>query len=321
MERERTGACYELGMLHSSRSLPCLALALALSACTTTGTPGVPARAPSTARAPLSLTYLGVAGWQISAADTTLLVDPYFSRPTLADDAPAQVDEQAVAQHVPKRAALVMVGHSHVDHLLDAPTVARLTGAQLMGTPSTAHYGRASGLAPDRIITVAGGEDHAFGSFAVRVIPSLHSFLDDKHTFGRDRTLPEDVKVPLAAWAFAEGGTLSYLLRIGGREVLVLGTANFIERELEGIHPDVAIIATGLRGEVHDYTCRLMRVLGQPPRVLTNHFDAWREPLSPTPPLSDETRADLAAFTEEVRACSPHTQVQIPERFATITLD
>jgi hypothetical protein len=40
----------------------------------------------------------------------------------------------------------------------------------------------------------------------------------------------------------------------------------------------VAIVATGLRDRIRDYTCRLMRVLGRPRVVLPTHFDDFRAP-------------------------------------------
>src|SRR5213075_3140263 len=79
-------------------------------------------------RPPIVLTYLGVAGWQLEAAGTIVITDPYLSRP--ADpDAPLVPDAAAIAAHTPPHADLVLVGHSHHDHLLDAPSVARRTGA------------------------------------------------------------------------------------------------------------------------------------------------------------------------------------------------
>jgi L-ascorbate metabolism protein UlaG (beta-lactamase superfamily) len=247
------------------------------------------------------------------------MVDPYFSRPSLAADAPMIPDEQAIRARVPPRASLVLVGHSHVDHLLDAPTVARLTGAEIMGTASTANYARASGIPSDKIITVKGGEDYAFDGFSVRVIPGLHSALDHKHTFAADTLIPAGVKLPMRFADFVEGGSLAYLVRAGGHEVLFISSANYIERELEGIHPDVAVVATGLRQEVHEYTCRLMRVLGRPPVVFANHFDRWMEPIGAN--LSPETTADLARFGEEVRACASNTRVIVPAHFEAHQLD
>jgi L-ascorbate metabolism protein UlaG (beta-lactamase superfamily) len=279
-----------------------------------------PAQEPKP-RAPLKLTYLGVAGWQMTSGDVTILIDPHFSRPSLAADALMIPDEQAIRARVPPRVSLVLVAHSHVDHLLDAPSVARLTGAEIMGTASTANYARASGIPSDKIVTVKGGEDYAFNGFSVRVIPGLHSALDHKHTFGADTLIPANVKLPMRFADFAEGGSLAYLVRAGGHEVLFISSANYIERELEGIHPNVAVVATGLRQEVHDYTCRLMRVLGRPPVVFANHFDRWMEPIGPTANLSPETTADLARFGEEVRACASKTRVIVPGHFETHQVD
>jgi len=296
-----------------------------LGACATpTARPATP---PPPRRSPLSLTYLGVAGWVITHERTTLVIDPFLSRPPRDGDEPIVVDESAIAAHVPAQAQLVLVTHSHVDHLLDAPAVARRTGAALMGTVSTVRYGRGSGLAADRVIAVAGGEDYAFDGFSVRVIPGLHSALDHKHTFSGGEQIAADVVAPLRPSQFAEGGTLSYMIRLGGHTVLILGSANFIEREVAELKPSVAIVATGLRQEIHDFTRRLLRSWTRPDHILTNHFDDWRAPLVPTPPLSPATKADLAAFGEEVRSVQRDlghavpSNVVVPERFQTLIVE
>lgn len=257
--------------------------------------------------APLALTYLGVAGWEIEGGGKLILSDPYFSRP--ADgDAPLVPDAAAIAAHAPPHADLIVVGHSHYDHLLDAPSVALRTGAKLMGSASTLRVAKSTGVDPDHLIGVKGGEDFELDGFSVRVIPSLHSVI----SFGGE--VADAPALPMRQSGYGEGGTFGYLLRLAGREVLVLDTANFIERELEGIHPDIAIIAPGLRERIHDYTCRLMRVLGSPPIVLVTHFDAWHEP--PTDQPSD----DADRFAAEVRACSPRTRVIVPKHFDRMML-
>lgn len=261
---------------------------------------------PVAGRPPIALTYLGVAGWQIDAGDRTILVDPYFSRPDLSG--PIVPDAAAIARRAPKRADLIVIGHSHVDHLLDAPAVAQATGARILGSVSTAHVARASGVPADRILPIKGGEDYELGGYSVRVIPSLHSALDGKTVLGG--AIAASPALPMRFAEYAEGGTFIYLLRVAGRQVLIQSTANFIERELEGLRPDIAIIATGLRQEIYDYTCRLLRVLGHPPLVYTTHFDDWRRPPAETPPSDD-----LKAFVEEARRCSPGTRVVIPKHF------
>lgn len=317
MPREIVDARVALrGMLHRS-SLAMSGMLLAIAACgAASPRASEPAASRSaTPRTPISLTYLGVAGWQITDGRSTILVDPYFSRPAFSDGARILPDEQAIAKHAPAKADVILVGHSHVDHVLDVPSVARRTGAQVIGTRSTARYALASGVPAKQVIPVLGGEDYAFDGFSVRVLRSLHSALDDKHTHGGDTEIAADAAPPLAFDQFAEGGTLAYLVRIGGHEILILGTANFIERELEGLRPDVAVVATGLRQEIHDYSCRLMRALGQPAVVLTNHFDPWTAPLTPKLALDGDGRADLAVFTDEIHACAPNTRVVVPEYF------
>ena len=283
-------------------------LPVAVAACASHASPP-PSQSSGATRAPLALTYLGVAGWQIESAGTTILVDPYFSRPNL--DGPIVSDPQAIAAHAPKRADLVVIGHSHVDHLLDAPAVALATGAEIMGSDSTARVALAAGVPADRVIPVKGGEDYAFDGFSVRVIPSLHSALGDKHVMGG----PITVVPPVRFEDYEEGGTLDYLVRVGGHEIFVSSTANFIERELVGLHPDVAIIAPGLRQEIHDYTCRLMTLLGNPPVVYATHFDNWRGP-----PVDEPPDEDTQAFVAEVRACSPGTRVVVPRHFDRMQL-
>jgi L-ascorbate metabolism protein UlaG (beta-lactamase superfamily) len=259
--------------------------------------------------APLALTYLGVAGWQIESGDTTILVDPYVSRPEL--DGTIVSDPKAVAAHTPAHVTLILVGHSHVDHLLDTPAIAKATGAQIIGTESTTRVAQSLGVAPDQLVPVRGGEDYVFGAISVRVIPSLHSALDDKHTIGG----PVTVVPPRVFGDWEEGGTLQYLVRLGGRTVFVSSTANFIEREVTGLRPDIAIIASGNRSPIFDYTCRLLTALGKPPIVFPNHFDNWRGP-----PVDEAPDEDLRAFVDEVERCAPGTRVVVPSHFARMAM-
>jgi L-ascorbate metabolism protein UlaG (beta-lactamase superfamily) len=277
-----------------------------LAACSAPAHPATPARSP------ITLTYLGVAGWQIEAAGKVVITDPYVSRP-VDPDAPLVSDAAAVAARTPAKADLVVVGHSHFDHLLDAPAVALRTGAVLLGSVSTTRVGRASGLADDRLIAVKGGEDFAMDGFSIRAIPSLHSAIGDKHIFGAE--IPPEPELPMPQAGYQEGGTFAYLVRLGGHEVLVLDTANFIERELVGLRPDIAIIAPGLREHIHDYTCRLLHALGDPPVVIATHFDDWKGPPVDAPPSEDLTK-----FGDEVRACAPHTRLIVPKHFERIAL-
>ena len=70
-----------------------------------------------------------------------------------------------------------------------------------------------------------------------------------------------------------------FLMRIAGHEVLTMGSMNFIEREVEGLRPDIALVgAAPSHLEIYRYTPRLMGALGSPPVVIPTHADNFRGP-------------------------------------------
>jgi len=290
-------------------------------------------------RATLRLTHFGAAGWSITDGTTTVLLDPYFSRvrfkgrPYGAPDAatvpgdtrpvvdyteaPATHDTATVDRHV-TRADFILLSHSHFNHAMDAPYIARKTGGTVIGTESTANIARTGGVPDAQIITARGGEDFEFGRLSLKVIPSLHSALSGKH-YWSSGTIPRDAKTPLRLKDYIEGGMLAYLVRLGGWQVLLFGGMNYIEREVAGLRPDVALIAAAKpRREIHDYTGRLLRALARPRVVIATHWDNQGLPFGAP---QDEALAEAVTFVAEVKAVAPRTRVVLPAHFQTIVLD
>jgi len=294
---------------------------------------------PTAAGSRVTVTYLGTAGWQIADGRTVILVDPYLSRlrradsegeaallrkssvdlrPVYGPNDPLVSDTAVIDAHI-TRADFILVHHSHSDHLMDVPYIARKTGAVVIGTMSTTNAVRAYGISARQLITVQGGEDYEFGAFSVRVIPSLHSPLDGKHYF-ESQVVPPTVKAPLSNNDYVEGRSLAYLIRFGGHDILTFGGMNYIEREIEGLRPDVAIVgAAPSHNEIHDYAGRLMRALGSPAIVLPTHWDNHSLPLSDRRATQDRL-ARAATFADEIRAASPRTRVIVPKYFEPIVL-
>lgn len=285
----------------------------------------------------LRFTHFGAAGWKITDGETVILLDPYLSRvrfqgrrygpndateipgdprPVVKMSEPAPSDAATIDRHVPK-ADYIILSHSHFNHAMDVPYIANKTGAVVIGTESTCNIAANGGVPDEQIHAVRGGEDYAYGNFSIRVIPSLHSALSCKlyKDFG---TIPVQDE-PLCLDDYVEGGTLAYLLRIGGREVLLFGSMNFIEREIEGLRPDIAFIAAAPpRLDIHDYTARLMRCLGRPPLVVATHWDDQGLPFGAP---QDKALAQTDAFIAEVKAAAPDTEVFVPRHFQTLVLD
>jgi len=225
-------------------------------------------------------------------------------------------DEAAVDAHI-TRVDFILHSHSHFNHTLDMPYIARKTGATVIGTESTINLARAGGVAESQLLAVHGGEDWAFGDFSVKVIPSLHSALNNKHFFD-SRVVPRDFRGPRRLATDVEGGTLAYLLRLAGYRILWFGSMNYIEREVQGLRPDVAIIAAARqRLEIYDYTGRLMRALGLPRVVFATHWDEQSFPFGA--PQDDRLR-EAEVFVREVKKVSPRTRVVLPGHFERHTL-
>jgi L-ascorbate metabolism protein UlaG (beta-lactamase superfamily) len=288
----------------------------------------------------VTLTYFGTAGWEIAGGSVVILVDPYLSRlriippgdfglqPNPEDQRPAVsqndvliTDTATIDRHI-QRADFILLTHSHVDHIMDAPYIARKTGATVVGHQSSINVMRASGLPEAKLLMVRGGEDYEFGKFSVKVIPSLHSPLFQKQYFNRhgDAVIPSTIRPPFKlADLSIDGGSLAYLVRIEGHQILIFGSMNYIEREVEGLRPDVVMVGAGAsRAEIHDYAGRLMRALGFPMLVLATHWDNYFLPFDAS---QDEYIRPLQAFTQEVYAASPRTRVILPKYFQPIALE
>jgi L-ascorbate metabolism protein UlaG (beta-lactamase superfamily) len=244
------------------------------------------------------------------------------TRPLFARDAAAQSDTATIDKHI-SRADLILITHTHADHAMDLPYIATKTGAMVLGTESTRNVARAYGVPNDKLIVARGGDDLEFGTVSIRVIPSLHGILRrapflavNPNAAPAPTVVPPDVQAPLRLNQFAEGGTLAYLIRIGGKQLLAFGSMNFIEREVDGLRPDVALIgAMPERREIHDYTSRLLRAIGYPRLVLPSHWDRFNV----TYDVSQAPAIDrLQSFIAEVKAASPRTMVIMAEYFKPI---
>jgi len=281
----------------------------------------------------VELKYLGTAGWEITDGTTRILVDPYKTRVKLGTgpgispkDTRKTVnrtdaftsDTKTIDRIITKKIDFILVHHSHFDHLADVPYIAKKTGAKVIGTETTCNILRAYGIPNEQLYPVKGGEDYQFENFSVKVMPTIHSALNNKHYID-NRTYDKIPKAPLTVAEFIEGGSLMFLARFKKHDVLTMGSMNFVERELFGLKPDILLAGVN-RSQlgIYKYNERLLAVTNYPKIVIPTHWDNFRLPYGFSQQIGVEQK--LMPFKEDLKTVSPSTKVIIPEHLKTIII-
>jgi L-ascorbate metabolism protein UlaG (beta-lactamase superfamily) len=253
----------------------------------------------------LELEWLGVAGYRLTYEGVTILVDPYVSRVPLRSlllRRPALPDPALLERYLPGKAAAVFVGHTHWDHAVDAPAIARRDGCPVYGSESLAQLMWLHGLAG---VVVESGRAYEAGPFVVRFVLSRHS----KLLFGRkvpfDGPLTcEDVH-GLSPGAYRCGAVYGIRIEVAGISLYHQGSADLDDGQ--AIEPvDVFLAGVAGRQVTPHYWRRILPRLD--PRVLVpTHYDDFFVPLAGE--LKLVRRVALTEVPDEVRAVSPDATV------------
>jgi L-ascorbate metabolism protein UlaG (beta-lactamase superfamily) len=271
---------------------------------------------------PVVIRWLGTAGFVVRTLKTTILIDPFVSRQSLLGVAllPLEPDDVAIDRHIPDKVDAVLCGHSHYDHVLDAPRIAKKTGALLIGSESTCAWGRREGVADEKLVVVPrNGATATVGDVTVRFVPSLHG----KVKIGplRIPQLPGEVHVARAGdprvFHYKMGGAYGIWLNAAGVSIYHNGSADLVDAELDGVHADVLLCGLAGRRATRDYTRRLMSLL-LPKVVIPSHHDAFFAPLERGAFLLPGI--DLDGFEREVRAASDKARLVAPNYLEDVVI-
>lgn len=251
------------------------------------------------------LRSLGTAGFVLTGAGRTLVVDPFLSRPGILRTLFGRLvpDEALLAREIPV-ADEVICGHAHHDHALDAPVVCRLTGARLVGSESTLNLGRAAGLSEAQLVRAAG--PLACGAATVTPLPSRHG----KAVLGRV-PFPGDIPAPPSwpprLWDLRHGPVYNWLLDVGDARVLHVDSADFIDEEL--VRADVLCLCAVGRQYRKDYTRRIVELV-RPEVVVPCHWDDFTLPWGAPP--RQLPGVDVEGFCDEIRSAGARAVVLGP---------
>lgn len=201
----------------------------------------------------LTADFLGVNSLVIRDGKTTLLVDPYFTRvskPVLMlrkFKSNPKITADALNEAGVKTASAILITHTHMDHVLDAAQAARITGAIVCGSLSTANVCRGENLPEDQIKVIQPGDELEFGDFSVRFVQSKHLVFPKllSMVFGPGREVTRPLKQPARVWAYAEGGCFALHFKHPLGSFLNTGSANWVPGALDGCKADVGLLGIG----------------------------------------------------------------------------
>ncbi|MBW3652174.1 MAG: MBL fold metallo-hydrolase [Actinobacteria bacterium] len=258
----------------------------------------------------LELEWLGVSGYRLTFEGVSLFVDPYVSRVPLRAlllGRVAMPDEALIDRYIsaPGPVAGVLVGHTHFDHAIDAPAIARRFATKAYGSSSLAQLMHLHGL-PELAVEVVAHKPYELGPFVVRFVPSRHSRL----LFGRrvpmDGELTCDHLHGLSPRAYRCGQVWGIRIEVAGMSLYHQGSADLDDDELRAEPVDVFLAGVAGRSFTPRYWERILPRL-DPRVVVPTHYDDFFAPLGRR--LSFVRQVRLADVPAEVAAVSGTARV------------
>lgn len=246
----------------------------------------------------VSIQYLGTAGFVISNAERKVVIDPYLTRPGLPALLTRRLasDTALLSRWIPA-ADDVLIGHAHVDHILDAPDLCKQTGARLIGSSSTIMVGRAAGVPEHQLLETTGREDIPAGPWTLRGLPSRHGQVLPGHVpFPGDITRPPPW--PPRMHELRHGLVLNWIVDTGSLRIMHIDSADFIPAELANEPVDILCLCAAGWKYRPDYVREAVQLV-RPRWVLPCHWDTMITPLEAPPEQLPGIR--LEAFMEQIR--------------------
>jgi L-ascorbate metabolism protein UlaG (beta-lactamase superfamily) len=257
----------------------------------------------------LEIEWLGTAGFRLAHEGTTVLIDPFLSRRPLKATLRAKPflpDTELVDRLVP-HADAVLVGHTHFDHAVDVPHIARTHTCDVYGSASLRALMGLHGLA-EQTVVVEPHERYEIGPFTVSFTPSVHSKLLLGLKVPSEGELSCDCLDDLGSGEYRCGQVWGILIEVGGTTLYHQGSANLIEDEIRTRGVDVFLCGIAGRVYTKQFTRRILRAL-DPSMVVAHHHDDFFRPVEA--PMGYSFNVNLGGFVDEVAAIDPHLPVRV----------
>lgn len=203
----------------------------------------------------LTVTFFGTTTLLFDDGRDQILFDAHFTRPSLLSyltgrkmRTDTSLCTELIWLHHMDRLRAIFISHTHHDHVMDAPFLAKQCGAVLYGSPSAKNVALGGGVREENIVQFHHGSQFDVGAFQIGVIRSLHS----KPTLlNNDLGVPitKPLIQPVSLKQYHEGGSYDLFVTHNHRRILIRPSFNYIPGQLDGIQADVVFLGVaGLAG-------------------------------------------------------------------------
>lgn len=266
--------------------------------------------APLDLPAGLELEWLGVSGYRMTYEGQTIFIDPYVSRVSLKSfllRRAAGPDPAAIDRYIDPHGKVVgvIVGHTHFDHALDAPSIAKRFDCPVYGSASMAHLMQLHG-APELAVNVEPGRAYELGPFKVTFIRSVHSKLILGRKIPFDGELTCDDLHGLTAGGYKCGQVWGVRIEVAGVSFYHQGSADLLDDELPDEPVDYFLAGVAGREFTPKYWERVLKKL-DPRVVVPTHYDNFFKPLGG--PEALVARSKLTDLPSEINSVTRDARI------------
>ena len=275
----------------------------------------------------VTVTWLGVTTLLFDDGETQILIDGFFSRPSLAEvvlrrpvDNDAPQINYVMNEFRMRRLAAIIPVHSHFDHAMDVGAIANRSSASILGSESTAQVARGAGVPEDQITVVKAAASFEFGDFRVTLRPIGHAPIGWRGSVPFDGIIEEPLTMPQPISAWRMGGGYTIIIEHPQGTALVQGSSAFKKYDLQNVAADVVFLGVGQlkslgRNYAELYWQHTVTTTGSH-SVYPIHFDDFTKPFGEVvlpPKIIDNFETTAQWLLEFQRRWDSDTSLFMPE--------
>ena len=279
----------------------------------------------------MKITFFGTTTLLFDDGKDQILFDCHFTRPSLlkyiggSEATDEKLVDEMIEKHHIDRLEAIFVSHTHHDHVMDAPYMAKRTGAKVYGTSSAANVCKGGNVPENQIGVFKAGDTYQIGDYEITILKSLHS---KPTVLNNDlgQTIDAPLVQPEKLRNYKEGGSYDFYVRHKEKTYLIRPSFNYIEGQLDGYKADVLFLGVAGLAKADEKTEETFfkeTVEKVSPKLIVplhwdNFFSRLDRPTVGMPSLIEKTPVVFFRMAKYCEAHSIDFLVQIPRTSITL---